>query len=283
MSTTNPYTDDLRLAHTLADNVDRVAMARFRDRSMSVAIKDDGTPVTDANREIEQLIRSQLKRARIRDGVTGEELGPTGSSDLQWVISPIDGTSNFVRGVPVWATLIALLDQGEPVVGLVSAPALQRRWWAAKGTGAYTGKSLAHSTRLEVSQVNHVENASLSYSDFNEWAENGVEQRFFSLAQSVKRTRGYGDFWSYCLVAEGAVDIAADPLLSLYDIAALVPIVREAGGKFTTFNGNTATANTYGKHTSALATNGNLHSKVQNLLSDFSFDDSDFDISSDDD
>lgn len=265
---TTPYTDDLRLAHTLADNVDRVAIARFRDRSMSVAINDDGTPVTEANREIEQLIRTQLQRARIRDSISGEVLGHTGSSDRQWVITPINGTSNFVRGVPVWATLIALLEKGEPVVGAVSAPALQRRWWAAKGSGSYTGKSLAHATRLEVSSVANVANASLSYSDFNEWSDYGVEQRFVALTESVKRTRGYGDFWSYCLVAEGAIDIAADPQLSLHDVAALVPIVREAGGKFTTFNGNNATATTYGQHASALATNGKLHSKVQNLLGD---------------
>ena len=137
---TTPYTDDVRLAHTLADSVDRVAMARFTDHSMSVHMKDDGTPVTDADREIEQLIRAQLQRARIRDGVAGEESGTRGTTSRQWVIDPIDGTSNFVRGVPVWATLIALLDEGEPVVGLVSAPALQRRWWAAKGSGSYAGK-----------------------------------------------------------------------------------------------------------------------------------------------
>ena len=170
--------------------------------------------------------------------------------------------------MPVWATLIALLDEGEPVVGLVSAPALQRRWWAAKGSGSYAGKSLARATRLEVSKVANIANSSLSYSDFAGWAENGMEQRFFSLAQSVKRTRAYGDFWSYCLVAEGAVDIAADPQLNMHNVAALVPIVREAGGKITTFNGNNATSTTYSQRTSVLATNGALHSKAQGLLSD---------------
>ena len=265
---TTPYTDDVRLAHTLADSVDRVAMARFTDHSMSVQMKDDGTPVTDADREIEQLIRAQLQRARIRDGVAGEESGTMGTTSRQWVIDPIDGTSNFVRGVPVWATLIALLDEGEPVVGLVSAPALQRRWWAAKGSGSYAGKSLARATRLEVSKVANIANSSLSYSDFAGWAENGMEQRFFSLAQSVKRTRAYGDFWSYCLVAEGAVDIAVDPQLNMHNVAALVPIVREAGGKITTFNGNNATSTTYSQRTSVLATNGALHSKAQGLLSD---------------
>ena len=162
MNFTTSYTDDLRLAHILADNVDRVSMSRFKDRSFTVEHKSDGTPVTEVDREVEELLRAQLSRVRTRDGIIGEELGSTGTAARQWVIDPIDGTQNFVRGVPVWATLIALLDQGEPVMGLISAPALQRRWWAAQGTGAYAGKSLTQATRLQVSSVPTLSGASLT-------------------------------------------------------------------------------------------------------------------------
>ena len=123
----NTYTDDLRLAHILADSVDRLTLSRFQNQDFTVETKPDLTPVTDADKEAEQLIRSQLSRVRTRDSVLGEEFGETGSSPRQWVIDPIDGTKNFVRGVPVWATLISLMDHGQPVLGVVSAPALQRR------------------------------------------------------------------------------------------------------------------------------------------------------------
>ena len=261
MRSPSTYTDDLRLAHILADAVDRLTMRRFKAQDLAVDTKPDLTPVTDADREAEQLIRAQLGRTRNRDAVIGEEYGATGSGARQWVVDPIDGTKNFVRGVPVWATLIALVDEGTPVVGVVSAPALGRRWWAASGSGAYTGKSLASAQRISVSRVDRLSDASLSYSSLTGWRERGVRERFLELTDEVWRTRAYGDFWSYCLLAEGAVDIACEPELSLHDMAALVPVVVEAGGRFTSLEGEPGP---FGGN--ALATNGLLHDEVLELL-----------------
>src|SRR3712207_6496035 len=129
------YTGDMHLAHVLADQADSISLDRFRALDLQVDTKPDLTPVTDADRAVEEQLRITLARARTRDAVLGEEMGTTGHGPRRWVLDPIDGTKNFVRGVPVWATLIALFDGDEPVVGLVSAPALNRRWWAAKGVG----------------------------------------------------------------------------------------------------------------------------------------------------
>ena len=258
------YDDDLRLAHVIADQVDALTMSRFKAQDLTVETKPDTTPVTDADRHAEEIVRSQLARTRPRDAVIGEELPDTGHGPRQWVVDPIDGTKNFVRGVPVWATLIALMDAGEVVLGLVSAPALGRRWWAAVGSGAWTGKSLAAASRLRVSGVTKLEDASLSYSSLSGWEEQGRLEAFLDLTRSVWRTRGYGDFWSYVLVAEGAVDIAAEPELALHDMAALVPIVTEAGGRFTSVLGVPGPLGG-----SALVTNGALHDQVLALLDPF--------------
>ncbi len=255
------YNDDLRLAHVLADTVERVTMPRFRSADLQVSTKPDLTPVTDADIAAEELIRGQLKRTRSRDAVLGEEGGETGAGARKWIIDPIDGTKNYVRGVPVWATLIGLYDADEPVVGLVSAPALGRRWWASKGTGAYTGRSLSSATRMRVSQVAQVEDASLSYSSLSGWQQAGRFEVFLELAQDCWRTRAYGDFWSYMLLAEGSVDIAAEPELAVYDMAALIPIVTEAGGRFTSLEGKDGP---WGGN--ALATNGRLHDEVIDRL-----------------
>jgi histidinol-phosphatase len=255
------YTDDLRLAHVMADAVDAQTMSRFKALDLQVETKPDLTPVTDADRAAEEAIRGQLSRARPRDAVLGEEFGSSGQGPRRWVIDPIDGTKNFVRGVPVWATLIALVDDGEPVVGVVSAPALGRRWWAAKGAGAYTGRSLSSAVRLSVSGVAGLADASLSYSSLTGWKERGNLDEFLGLTETVWRTRAYGDFWSYCLVAEGAVDIACEPELNLYDMAALVPVVTEAGGRFSSLEGEDGP---FGGN--ALATNGLLHDEVLHLL-----------------
>lgn len=255
------YTDDLRLAHILADSVDGLTMKRFKSQDLTVETKPDLTPVTDADREAEQVIRAQLGRVRNRDAVIGEEFGTTGSGDRQWVIDPIDGTKNYVRGVPVWATLIGLIEDGEVVLGVVSAPALNRRWWAAAGSGAFTGRSLSQATRLSVSSVNQLSDASLSYSSLSGWRDLGVREQFIELTDSVWRTRAYGDFWSYCMVAEGAVDLACEPELNLYDMAALVPIVAEAGGRFTSLAGQDGP---FGDN--ALASNGLLHDAALDVL-----------------
>ncbi|WP_129657918.1 histidinol-phosphatase [Rothia uropygialis] len=261
MTSMSPYNDDMRLAHVIADAVDRYTLGKFQAQDFTVETKPDLTPVTDADREAEQLIRSHLSRARTRDAVVGEEFGATGSSPRQWVVDPIDGTKNFVRGVPVWATLIALMDQGRPVVGLVSAPALQRRWWAAEGSGAFTGRSIAKARRLSVSGISSLHDASLSFSSLSGWKDLGRREQFLDLTDQVWRVRAYGDFWSYCLLAEGAVDIACEPELNLHDMAALVPIVTEAGGQFTSLDGED------GPHGgNALATNGHLHRRVLDKL-----------------
>ncbi|MGN6302238.1 MAG: histidinol-phosphatase [Angustibacter sp.] len=255
------YDDDLRLAHVIADQVDGLTMDRFRAADLEVDTKPDLTPVSDADVRAEELVRSQLKRTRPRDAVVGEELETTGHGQRRWVIDPIDGTKNFVRGVPVWATLIALVDDGEPVVGLVSAPALQRRWWAATGSGAWTGRSLSQATRINVSQVATVRDASLSYSSLGGWEQLDRLEPFLDLTRLCWRTRAYGDFWSYMLVAEGAVDIACEPELAVHDMAALVPIVTEAGGRFTSLDGEPGP---WGGN--AVATNGLLHDEVLGLL-----------------
>lgn len=264
MTIRSGYDDDLRLAHVIADQVDGLTTSRFKALDLRVETKPDTTPVTDADRQAEEIVRSQLARTRPRDAVIGEEMPDTGHGPRQWVIDPIDGTKNFVRGVPVWATLIALVDAGRPVLGVVSAPALGRRWWAAEGSGAWTGRSLASASRLQVSQVTRLEDASLSYSSLSGWEEEGRLEGFLDLTRAVWRTRAYGDFWSYVLVAEGAVDIAAEPELALHDMAALVPIVTEAGGRFTSLSG---VPGPFGG--SAVATNGALHEQVRAFLDPF--------------
>ncbi|MGF1648578.1 MAG: inositol monophosphatase family protein, partial [Kineosporiaceae bacterium] len=212
---------------------------------------------TDADADAERLIRSQLGRTRPRDAVVGEEMAPTGHGRRQWVLDPIDGTKNFVRGVPVWATLIALMDDRVPVVGVVSAPALGKRWWAARGLGAFTGRSLSQARRLAVSGVTELADASLSYSSLTEWESAGRLDAFLGLMRRVWRTRAYGDFWSYMLLAEGAVDVACEPELALHDMAALAPIVTEAGGRFTGLDGADGP---WGQ--GSVATNGAVHDQV---------------------
>jgi histidinol-phosphatase len=256
------YEDDLRLGHVIADMVDSLTTSRFMASDLRVETKPDLTPVTDADKAAEELVRAQLRRTRPRDCVVGEEFDATGHGARRWVIDPIDGTKNYVRGVPVWATLLALVDDGKAVVGIVSAPALGRRWWAASGIGAWSGRSLSSARRLQVSAVSSLRDASLSYSEIGEWERAGRGEPFADLSRRVWRTRAYGDFWSYMLVAEGAVDIATEPELAVYDMAALVPIVIEAGGRFTSLDG---VEGPFGG--SALATNGELHDQVLRMLS----------------
>jgi histidinol-phosphatase len=255
------YTDDLRLAHVLADDADSLSQARFKALDLHVMSKPDLTPVTDADQAVEAAIRRTLSRARSRDAVLGEEQGSTGHSQRRWVIDPIDGTKNFVRGVPVWATLISLVVDDEVMLGVVSAPQLQRRWWASRGNGAWTGRSLLKATQCQVSDVRRLEDASLSYSSLSGWDSRGRLDDFMSLSRRCWRTRAYGDFWSYMLVAEGAVDIATEPELELYDMAALDVIVREAGGTFTSLDG---TPGPFGGN--AIASNGHLHDAALSFL-----------------
>jgi histidinol-phosphatase len=264
----NPYLDDLRLAHVLADSADNLSMDRFGALDLEVSTKPDMTYVTESDRAVEDAIRRTLKTSRGRDIVLGEESGEiegtAENAERRWIVDPIDGTSNFVRGVPVWATLIALEDAGEIVVGCVSAPALGRRWWAMKGGGAHTGKSFRQTRAIQVSGVRELTAASLSYSSEPSWDQLGRQGEFDALLRQCWRTRAYGDFWSYMLVAEGAVDIAAEPELNLWDMAALDIIVREAGGQFTSLAGEPGP---WGAN--AVATNGRLHDAVMAYLGHF--------------
>jgi histidinol-phosphatase len=280
MSTANgpaQILDDLALAHALADLADAITLDRYQSQDLVITTKPDNTPVTDADRAVETAIREALGTHRSGDGLVGEEFGSDkGGSGRYWVIDPIDGTKNFMRGVPTWATLIALVQvdasgNEEVVVGIASAPALARRWAAAKGHGATVrfsagtddlseesnGASL--DKKISVSKVSALSDASISYSDFVGWGDR--LEPFQKMLAGAWRTRGIGDFWSHMLVAEGAVDVAVEPSLAVWDMAALDIIVREAGGTFT----NTAGQNgPFGG--SGVSTNGLLHNAVINGL-----------------
>ena len=253
--------DDLRLAHVLADQADAITLDRFKAADLRVSMKPDYTHVTDADTAVEDALRGMLARTRPRDAVHGEEREDSGWGPKRWVIDPIDGTANFVRGVPVWATLIALMDGDTVLVGVVSAPALNRRWWASLGGGAFTGRTLLNATACHVSAVSSIEDASLSYSSVGGWVDAGRGQQFADLLRDCWRTRAFGDFWSYMLVAEGAVDLAAEPDLALHDMAAPSIVVTEAGGRFTNRKGVDGPSGP-----GAIATNGLLHSEMLKRL-----------------
>ncbi len=260
------YADDLALAHMLADTADAISLHRFRSLNLRVNSKPDLTPVSDADTAVEKALRATLARTRPRDGVFGEEFGatdaPAGPGQRRWVIDPIDGTKNYIRGIPIWATLIALMDGDRPVVGLVSAPALGRRWWAAIGHGAFAGRHTAAATPIRVSGVRRLADASFCYSSLPAWEETDRLPAMLDIMRRTWRSRAYGDFYGYMLVAEGAVDIMVEPELALWDIAALVPIVTEAGGTFTDLDGQPGPGGG-----SAIATNGALHIDVLDRLS----------------
>jgi histidinol-phosphatase len=267
--------DDLAFAHALADLADAISLDRYQAQDLVVSTKPDSTPVTDADRAVETAIREAISTHRSEDGLVGEEFGSDkGASTRYWVIDPIDGTKNFMRGVPIWATLIALVEIDtsgveEVIVGVVSAPALSRRWSAARGLGAHVrfyshdelNKDLESSESLEkkikVSKVSSLTDASISYSDFVGWGSR--LEPFQKMLNSAWRTRAIGDFWSHMLVAEGSIDVAIEPSLALWDMAALEIIVREAGGVFTDISGRNGP---FGS--SAISTNGLLHNEVVN-------------------
>ncbi len=261
-------TSDLELAHLLADAADAITLPRFEASDLAVESKPDLTPVSDADLACEKRLRELLTALRPEDEILGEEFGGEAKfSGRQWVIDPIDGTKNFVRGVPVWATLIALLEDGVPVVGMVSAPALGRRWWAAAGEGAFrrvdtaAADSSPRVRKLDVSQVSQISDCSISNSSLTGWRDRGLREQFLQLTDDAWRLRGFGDFFSYCLVAEGVVDVAAEPEVSLWDLAALSILVTEAGGTFTSIAGE---AGPHGGD--AVATNGLLHAAVLKYL-----------------
>ena len=257
--------EDLALAHRLADAADAITLSRYQALDLTVTTKPDNTPVTDADKSAEDAIRALLHAHRPEDGIVGEEFGTQGTEkNRYWVIDPIDGTKNFLRGVPTWATLIGLMERDadgveKVVVGVVSAPALFRRWYAFEGGGAFVIVNKEVPKKISVSAVSSIEDASISHSDFIGWGDR--LEPFNNLMTSAWRTRAHGDFWSHMLVAEGAVDIAVEPSLALWDMAALDIIVREAGGRFTNLDG------VDGSHGgSGLSTNAALHDYVVNAL-----------------
>jgi len=263
MSTTRG--NDLALALRLADAADSITLARYQSIDLIVSTKPDNTPVTDADKASEEAIRALLKSHRPDDGIVGEEFGnDAGGADRYWVIDPIDGTKNFLRGVPTWATLIGLIERQSDgsevvVVGVVSAPALFRRWYASEGNGAFVSVNKAAPAKISVSQVAEIRDASIAYSDFIGWNERLAP--FQELMEQAWRTRGIGDFWSHMLVAEGAVDVAAEPSLAIWDMAALDIIVREAGGRFTNVAGIDGSLGRSG-----LSTNSVIHQKIVDKL-----------------
>lgn len=257
-----PSTDpDLALALLLADAADTLTLTRFGASDLRVDTKPDLTPVTDADRAVEELVRRTLAAERPTDGVLGEEYGADERGERCWIVDPVDGTKNFVRGVPVWATLLALQVEGHTRVGVVSAPALGRRWWAARGAGAWTRYGAGDPTRCRVSAVATLADASLSYSSLSGWEQRRRLSGFLELQRRVWRTRAYGDFWSHALVAEGAVDLSAEPEVSLWDLAALDVLVEEAGGRFTDLDGNPGPGGG-----SVVCSNGMVHDETLALL-----------------
>jgi histidinol-phosphatase len=250
--------DDLSLALSLADVADAITVERFLASDLAIETKPDLTPVTEADRAVEHAIRERLEQARPADSILGEEYGVSTAPDSErrWIIDPIDGTKNYVRGIPVWATLIALQAGEEMVVGVVSAPALHRRWWAAAGAGAFVDDGLRgggdRPRPIRVSGVRALDDAQLCFSGLEDWPDDG--ERLRALGARCWRSRGYGDFWAYMLLAEGAVDIACEPIVELWDLAAPQAIVEQAGGRFTDLGGVGTAAGG-----DALASNGALH------------------------
>ncbi len=251
---------DLELALRLADAADAASMSRFDAPDLEISTKADTSHVTEADLATERAIRAVLEAERPGDSVFGEEYGVTGDSDRQWIIDPIDGTANYLKGIPMWTTLIALAIDGVPRVGVASQPAIGRRWWAASGLGAWTNTPVGDK-RLAVSAVDTIAESSVSFQSMGQWRDAGRLDALERLTSSVWRDRGYGDTWPYMLLAEGRLEFVAEFGVKEYDIAALVPIVTEAGGRFTSFDGVDSLA-----ERSSLATNGTLHQPFLDLL-----------------
>jgi histidinol-phosphatase len=249
---------ELEFALRLADAADAITSARFRALDLAVRSKPDRSPVTDADTAVEDMLRDMINKALPTDAIAGEEGGGTIGAGRTWVLDPIDGTKNFLRGVPAWATLIALVEDGTPTVGVVSAPALGKRWWAAAGEGAFSDDG----RRLRVSAVSNLEDAYLSTTDLGSWVKYHSREAYLNLVDACWESRAFGDFWSHCLVAEGVMDVAAEPIVNPWDVAPIQVLVEEAGGRFTDLSG---AANFRGG--SSLSTNGLVHEAALAKLS----------------
>jgi histidinol-phosphatase len=262
--------DDLALALELADVADAITMSRFRAEDLVVETKPDLTPVSEADRAVEQALREHLASSRPQDTVFGEEYGEADQGEgttphpppRRWIVDPIDGTKGYVRRMQVWATLLALESEGEMVVGVVSAPAMGRRWWAARGAGAFTTDVAGGEPRpIRASGITELEDAQMCFGGFEEWRQTRRLEVLLALSEMCWRTRGYGDFWQYMLVAEGAAEIALDPAVALWDVAAPMVIVEEAGGRFTDFGGSATAAGGDG-----IGSNGLVHEAARRIL-----------------
>lgn len=251
---------DLDFALRLADAADAQSLARFDAADLEISTKADHSHVTDADLATERAIRELIAAERPGDGILGEEFGTEGDTARQWIVDPIDGTANFLRGIPLWGTLIALAVDGVPQVGVVSMPALGRRWWAARGLGAWTATD-AGEKRLAASDVSTLDDAAVSFQSITQWVEAGKQEELLALAARTWRDRAYGDVYSYMLLAEGRIEMVAEFGVKEYDIAAVVPIVEEAGGQMTSFDGDETIA-----ARSTLASNGVLHDDFLRLL-----------------
>jgi histidinol-phosphatase len=266
--TTFTLQDDLALARVAVEQADLVSLNRFRAQDLVVTTKPDQSPATDADQAVEKVIRAIIGASRPEDDIFGEEMGTASRTSgarpgRQWIIDPIDGTAGFLRGLPIWGTLVALAIDGVPVLGAISAPALGKRWWGAPGLGAWCSTSDGmEETAIRVSAVASLADATISYNSLSQWVDDNRHDALMTLASKAWRTRALGDFWSYMLVAEGSLDMAGEPDLQPYDMAAIAPIVEGAGGRFSSLEGDaTIWSGT------ALATNGSLHDEVLGIVS----------------
>lgn len=253
----NPYIKEFDFINALCDEVDKFTLQRFKDRDFSVMTKADMSPVTEVDRETEMMIRNAILETFPGDKIEGEEFGKEiHEVPRTWIIDPIDGTKNFLRGVPVWGTLIAFCVNDVPTAGTASAPSLHRRWMGLK-----SGGSFVNGEKMQVSKISKLEEVQASYGDVTGFAEIGYPDGLNNLNKYIWRARGMGDFWSHMLVAEGAIDLGLDTHVEPYDVAPLKLIVEEAGGQTTCFDGK----NSFREKT-FVSTNGIIHEEIIEIL-----------------
>lgn len=251
------YEKELQFELELCDDIDKFSLSSFEKREFSVMTKADMTPVTEIDQETEKRIREAIESVFPTDGIEGEEFGCDASDgNRNWVVDPIDGTKNYLRGVPIWGTLIALCVDDQPVMGVISAPSLSRRWWASLGTGSYVNDK-----KIRVSKIDDLKGAEASFGNLTQFEAGGYPNALDALSKDIARTRAIGDFWSHTLVAEGALECGMDPVCAPWDIAPIKIIIEEAGGKFTSFEGEDTI-----RGGSGLSSNGVLHDQLCALM-----------------
>jgi len=243
---------DLGLALELANAADRITLDRYQAANLHVEQKADLTPVSDADRAVEDELRARLARDVPADEVLGEEAGGSGEGRRTWILDPIDGTRQYVRGIPIFATLIALEEDGEVQVGVVSAPALRRRWWACRGQGAF-----ANGMPVRVSEVETLGDSFFAYTSAGSFARVGLAGAFAELTRRAWADRGFGDFWQHMLVAEGRVEVAVEAEVNVWDVAAVQVIIEEAGGRVTDLRGSRTI-----RGGNVVVSNGRVHDEV---------------------